>query len=92
MQMAATLKDQGFRFVYRNRDGMLDYQWTHPAELQPTDHDCTDMDDDEFEAFVRTHAASAVSVAAGRVANELNLYRDDDQFSRDLRTLVAATR
>lgn len=43
-----TLKDQGFRFVKRGDQ----FDWVHPLEMLPTDHDCTDMDDAEFEAFV----------------------------------------
>lgn len=46
----ATLKDQGFRFL-RRMGGTFD--WVHPAEKQPTDFDCTDMTDDEFEQAVR---------------------------------------
>jgi hypothetical protein len=43
-----TLQEQGFRFICR--DGACN--WMHPAEVQPNDVDCTDMDEDEFEAFV----------------------------------------
>lgn len=87
-----TLKEKGFRFAYRSRHGKFEYQWTHRAEIQADDVDCTDLTDDEFEQFVRTHDAGAVVAAAERVSNELSLFQDDDQFSRDLRTLVAAAR
>lgn len=53
-----TLKDKGFRFVYRlgyGREFGCDYTWSHPAELQPTDVDCTDMSDDDFQLFVQSH-------------------------------------
>lgn len=41
-------KDSGFRYVERQGDWL----WVHPAELRPTDRDCTDMTDDEFERYV----------------------------------------
>jgi len=47
--MADTLKEEGYRYV-RRANGR--YDWVHPAELRDDDHDCTDMSDDEFEAFV----------------------------------------
>lgn len=43
-----TLRDQGFRFVKRGAD----FKWVHPADVQPSDVDCSDMSDDEFAAFV----------------------------------------
>lgn len=80
---STSLQAQGFRFVYRAGYG-CGYTWTHSAEMQATDIDCTDMGDDEFEQFVR------VREAAKRVGNELSLHQEDDQFSRDLQTLVGA--
>ena len=47
-----TLRDQGFRFIKRGNE----YKWSHPADVQHSDIDCTDMDDDAFAAFVATHA------------------------------------
>jgi hypothetical protein len=44
----ATLREQGYRFIYR--DGQS--AWVHPLEVQFDDIDCTDMDDDEYAAFV----------------------------------------
>lgn len=43
-----TLRDQGFRFVKRGAD----FKWVHPADVQPSDVDCSDMSDDEFTVFV----------------------------------------
>ena len=55
-----TLAQQGFRFVLRtNEQGRLDSKWVHPAEVRPSDLDCTDMDDDTFHRtydFWREHA------------------------------------
>jgi hypothetical protein len=45
-----TLQDQGFRFMHL---GGTDYRWVHPLEVRSSDVDCTDMDDDAFEAYVR---------------------------------------
>lgn len=42
------LREQGFRFVKR----LDEFKWVHPAMLEPSDTDCTDMTDDEFEQFV----------------------------------------
>lgn len=39
------LKAQGFRFTFRAGSG---WNWRHPAELQPTDIDATDMKDEEL--------------------------------------------
>ena len=39
------LREQGFRFVWR--DGRFDWVQT----LQEGDTDCTDMSDEEFDAF-----------------------------------------
>ena len=50
------LREQGCRFTYRSsRPFGEEYQWTHPAEIQAGDVDCTDMGDDEFERFVRAN-------------------------------------
>jgi hypothetical protein len=46
--MAKTLQDQGYRYIKRGEE----FKWAHPAEVMPADVDCTDMTDDEFEAFV----------------------------------------
>lgn len=43
-----SLQEQGFRYVLRGAAGL----WVHPANMKPGDVDCTDMDDDEFEAAV----------------------------------------
>lgn len=43
-----TLRDQGFRFVKRGAD----FKWVHPADVQPRDVDCSDMNDDEFSELV----------------------------------------
>ena len=42
-----TLKDEGFRFILRGEA----FNWIHPADVQPGDVDCTDMDDAEFLLF-----------------------------------------
>lgn len=46
-----TLQDQGFRYVMR---GSV-FTWVHPTEVLPTDVDCSDMSDAEFEAFVQSN-------------------------------------
>jgi len=51
-----SLKDAGFRFVLRETHWL----WVHSAELTPSDKDCTDMDDAQFEAFVLS-----VAIASG---------------------------
>jgi len=48
-----TLRDPHFRFVFRAGD----YRWIHKNEVIPADIDCTDMNDQEFEDFVREHTA-----------------------------------
>ena len=45
------LQTQGFRFIDRNGD----FNWRHTNQLQAGDIDCTDMDDEEFEAQVRRY-------------------------------------
>lgn len=43
------------RFVYkRGLRPHTDYTWLHPAEIPEGAVDCTDMDDAEFDAFVRS--------------------------------------
>lgn len=42
------LREQGFRFVQRGAE----FKWVHPADVQPSDVDCSDMSDEEFAAFV----------------------------------------
>jgi hypothetical protein len=42
-----TLKDQGYRFVVRVVDGLIDGRWVHPTD-KPDGLDCTDMDDETF--------------------------------------------
>lgn len=42
------LKDQGYKLVLGKRG----VQWVHPSEVTSTDVDCTDMTDDEFDAFI----------------------------------------
>lgn len=49
--MTDGLRGQGFRLVYR----VGTYMWVHPVYMHDGDIDCTDMDDAEFEAFVRKH-------------------------------------
>jgi hypothetical protein len=45
-----SLEQQGFRFVLRTDDrGQMEVKWVHPAEVRPSDLDCTDMDDDAFD-------------------------------------------
>lgn len=48
-----TLAQQGFRFIARQGA----FKWIHPADVQPTDVDCSDMNDDEFAAFVAALSA-----------------------------------
>lgn len=43
------LQDQGFRFVIRGARAT----WVHPAKVLPSDLDCTDMTDAQFEEAVR---------------------------------------
>lgn len=50
-----TLRDQGFRFVKRGAD----FKWVHPADVQPSDVDCSDMSDDDFAAYVAAQTVSA---------------------------------
>jgi hypothetical protein len=45
-----TLADAGFKLTHRPDGG---WQWRQPHELTPSDTDCTDMNDDDFEAAVR---------------------------------------
>ena len=45
-----TLPEQGFRFV--NRQGA--FKWVHPLEVQASDVDCSDMNDEQFAAYVAT--------------------------------------
>lgn len=47
-----TLKNNGLRFVCR---GHRDFCWAHPLEMLPSDIDCTEMSDSEFEALVASH-------------------------------------
>lgn len=54
-QTGKTLSAQGYRFIYR--DGR--YLWAHALEMQAGDVDCSDMDDAEFEQFVREHEQKA---------------------------------
>lgn len=49
------LRQAGFRFVKRGDD----FKWVHPLEMRSTDVDCTDMDDAQFEAFVRAGEVAA---------------------------------
>jgi len=46
------LQEQGFRLMCR---GTRDFQWVHPADIQPGHLDCTDMSDTEFEQLVASH-------------------------------------
>ncbi len=46
-----TLREQGFRYIKRGEE----FMWVHPADLQASDVDCTDMNDDEFAAFVASN-------------------------------------
>jgi len=52
----ATLRDAGQRFVYRGGR----YLWAHPASVEAGDIDLTEMDDNQFEAFVRSRTAGRV--------------------------------
>lgn len=56
-----SLREQGFRFVFRNGRG----QWLHPLEVQFHDVDCTDMDDDEFAAFLLSARRSDRAIEVG---------------------------
>ena len=49
------LQEQGFRFVCRARS----FCWVHPAEVNTTDIDCTDMDDAQFDVFVKSTTEAA---------------------------------
>lgn len=49
-----TLQAQGYRFTFRA--GV--YTWTHAAEVTGGHIDCTDMDDQQFEAFVLSVGAA----------------------------------
>lgn len=44
------LQEQGFRFVWRPE--RRECFWCHPADVKPSDRDCTDMSDREFEQFI----------------------------------------
>ena len=46
-----TLREQGFRYIKRGAE----FMWVHPADLQAGDTDCTDMNDEEFAAFVASN-------------------------------------
>ncbi|MFA5900466.1 MAG: hypothetical protein WC829_15310 [Hyphomicrobium sp.] len=46
-------QDDGMRFIFRNGE----YIFKHKNELLPTDIDCSDMDDLEFEEFVLEHTS-----------------------------------
>lgn len=55
--MRPTLKDQGYRFTYRpSAEPGRRFDWRHPLEFQEGDVDCTQMSDDEFQAFVEGRA------------------------------------
>lgn len=45
-----SLADEGFRYIHREG---LGFTWMHPASIKPDDLDCTDMDDEAFEAIVQ---------------------------------------
>ncbi len=55
MGKTMSLQELGFRFIHR--DGGCK-GWTHPAEVLPTDIDCTDMSDAEFTAAVLAQEAN----------------------------------
>lgn len=40
---------EGFRFIRRGTE----FRWTHRYEVLPSDLDCTDMTDEQFEDAVR---------------------------------------
>lgn len=44
-----SLRDKGYRFVKREGE----FRWVHPLDVEFTDVDCTDLNDEEFEAIVR---------------------------------------
>lgn len=48
------MREQGYRLVYRS--GSI--TWTHPLEFQPGDIDVTELDDDQFEQFMREQLTS----------------------------------
>lgn len=52
-QPTGNLQDQQFRFVRRGAE----FKWTHVLEKLPTDLDCTDMTDEQFEQAVAEVAA-----------------------------------
>lgn len=54
-QAPSGLRAEGFRYVYQ--DGQ--FVWRHPLEVKPGAVDCSDMDDDEFTAFVIDHSEVA---------------------------------
>lgn len=47
-----SLQDDGFRFIQCGDR----FTWKHRNEIKPSDVDCTDMDDTEFEALVEAQA------------------------------------
>lgn len=44
-----SLKDDGFKFVLR----AARWLWVHPNELRDFDIDCSNMNDRQFETFVK---------------------------------------
>jgi hypothetical protein len=60
-----TLKDNGCRFMVSPNG--RDANWIHPAEITqraPGWHDCTDMDDTEFDLFMADLRAKFPPLAA----------------------------
>lgn len=49
----SNLQEQGFRFVRRGSE----FKWVHPLEVMRGDVDCSDMSDDEFDAFMADELA-----------------------------------
>lgn len=54
--MAVTLREQGYRFLVDPALTPLPFKWVHPAEVAQMIAagwvDTTDMDDDEYDAFI----------------------------------------
>lgn len=53
--LTSGLRPPEWRLIYRGRQ----CRWEHQASLQLGDIDCTDLSDEEFEAFVLTHSLSS---------------------------------
>ena len=74
-----TRREKGFRFVYRRGT----YMWVHPTMVQYRDTDCTDMDDEAFQAFVRTKEGTKAKLERYEVALRKIAGRDFSQQDSD---------